>query len=84
MLVKKPTEKIPVKLTKGLPNPPRRPIKNDIPFENPRRKCSVPLCPNFCTAYCGLCDLHCRKIHKGRHESVGKLIKEYGDKKYDR
>lgn len=62
--------------------PDRNPNRNYVPFDNPRRKCSVMLCPNFCTPRCGLCELHCRKIHKGRHnketrKELDNLIKKY-------
>jgi len=53
-----------------MPNFPNNPNKNYIPFENPRRVCSVPHCPNFSTDFCGLCDFHCRKIHKGIHTKM--------------
>ena len=59
--------------------PNKLPNKNYIPFENPRDKCSMLLCPNF-SKTCGLCDLHCRKIHKGKHtkdKDLEELIDKY-------
>jgi hypothetical protein len=70
------------KKTPMIPNFPKNPNKNYVPFDNPQVKCSVYLCPNFCTPICGLCELHCRKIHKGVHsketkKELDELIDKY-------
>lgn len=51
----------------GSPDLPRNPNRKYVPFEMPKPRCSVPGCPSFCTPVCGLCKLHCEKIHNGKH-----------------
>lgn len=60
--------------------PSKPPNRNYIPFDNPKRKCSAMLCPNF-SLDCGLCKLHCRKIHRGTHTGLtNKKLQELLDK----
>jgi len=75
------------KMSNDLPNFPKRPIKNYIPFESPNPKCAIDYCISFSTPNCELCHYHCEKIHKNNHtqrskEEIDDLIAKYlGDKK---
>lgn len=75
-----PLKNLKTPMTPSFPKIPNN--RNYIPFENPRQKCSILNCPNFSTLLCGLCELHCRKIHRGNHtkydiDELEELIDKY-------
>lgn len=62
------------------PDLPRKPpMKNTSHFEEPKNKCEIKYCPNLATG-CGLCNIHCRKIHKSHmisNKNLKKLKEDY-------
>ena len=58
--------------TPMMPSDKTPPSKNYVPYENPENICAIALCPNFSTAICNLCDMHCQRIHKGNHTDPSK------------
>lgn len=66
-------------------NFPKPPLKSYSSFETPKDLCQIINCYEFCLD-CGLCSLHCNKIHNHKtfqsQEEINKLIDKYNKNRF--